>query len=143
MKHTIRKIITSTALIGATLVGAFGQTAAAADIATLSGSNRNCSNGYRSVGVAYALDGYSSGGNVIIEGDLSDPCTDGQYAVIWYRQIAIGHAPGPWGMIRTGAAKVHFTRSMVRMSPFVTDVQVVVCRTGSDQACGGVRYLHV
>jgi hypothetical protein len=63
--------------------------------------------------------------------------------VIWYRQVTYNGTRGAWGMIQTGASKVHFTRSMVRMSWAVTDVEIVVCRTGGDQACGAYRYLHV
>lgn len=143
MNQTFRKIIASTVLMGSVLVGAAIQPASAAEMASLSGATRSCSNGVHSVGVAYALDGYSSGGSIIVTGNLAAPCTDGQMAVIWYRQVAMGGARGAWRMTRTGAARVHFTRQMVRMSAWVTDVEVVVCRTGADEACGATRYLHV
>ena len=143
MKNPARKMIVSAAMLGIALFGAFTQTASAYELSSVSGAARTCQNGVHSVGVAYRLDGYSSGGSVIIDLDLQDPCTDGQLAVLWYRQVNIDGARGPWGTLQTGLSNQHFNRSMVRWRPLVTDVEIYVCRSGGDMACGQPRYLHV
>ncbi|MFN8018428.1 MAG: hypothetical protein U0P45_09920 [Acidimicrobiales bacterium] len=132
MKNPVRKMIVSTALIGIALFGAFTQAASAYDLNSLSGAARSCNNGVHSVGVAYRLDAWQDrNGNVIMTGDLQDPCTDGQLAVIYYRQVGWG-VTGSWGFIQTGAANVHFTRTVPLLSVAATDMEIKVCRTGGD-----------
>lgn len=142
MNHPVRKLIASTVLIGTAVLGAFAQSASAYDVDSLSGAVRTCRNGVHSSAVAYRLDAWQDRlGNVIMTGDLQDPCTDGQNAIIYYRQVGWNVA-GSWGSIQTGAASVHFTRSAPLLNAFATDMQIQVCRTGADAACSPVRYLH-
>ena len=62
---------------------------------------------------------------------------------LWYRQHNVSGSVSGWSVIQTGSnAHSAFGRWLAPIR-FVTDVEVVVCRTGQDGACGPARFLHV
>lgn len=117
-------------------------------IATLSGSNIQCREGLRSVGVAYNLQATKfNDGTILVDGQLKDPCTDGQYATLFMRELSPnGAATTGWYYVRTGSATPVTIRPSIPQRGIVSDVQVVVCRTDSSVTssyCSRSMYLHV
>ena len=142
-RRLFRRGIVTSAVAAATLVGVAGP-AAAWDVDALYGQRRQCAEGYLNVGVASQLDATQfSDGSLHLGGRVKDGCTDGQLMQLWYRQHnAFGSVSG-WSAIQTGNSfHSSFGRWLTPMR-FVTDVEVVVCRSGSDGACGPSRFLHV
>ena len=138
-----RRAAVTTAMAAAAVVGV-ATPALAWDVDALYAQRRSCAEGFLNVGVASQLDAAQfSNGSLHFGGRIKDGCTDGQLMQLWYRQVNVFGTKSGWSVIQTGN---NFHSAFGRwLAPirFATDIEVVVCRTGTDGACGPTSFLHL